>query len=440
MLLGEPGVGKTEIFNGAASFWLAHRDDPAIIPPRLKDMRFLSLQMAKLTAGTGARGDFEKRLIGVLDGVKQSPVPIMLFVDEVHTLIGAGNAAGGLDAANILKPALADAGSGLRCAAATTWGEYKRHIQKDAALERRFMVIPTAEPTFEQAAEMIYALIPDYEAAHGCDYGLDDENHRDVLTRAARLAKKMPGRHLPDCLFDLVDEVGVRNRGRRVAFEDYIAAIADMTGVPRHAVAGDDLDFFLNFESRLGERIVGQEEPKKALAAAVLRHQVGLGNPRQPAGSFLFLGPTGVGKTETGEALADLLFGSSGHIKRFNMTEFSEAHTAARLFGAPPGYVGFEQGGEATEFVRRHPRSVIMLDEIEKANPAVLKSLFAVLDNAYLTDGQGETFDFSNAIIVMSSNATYDQLRKSAIGFQSGAPIAAPPDGTRPARQQEEEL
>ncbi|MEW9552405.1 ATP-dependent Clp protease ATP-binding subunit [Nonomuraea sp. NPDC050783] len=450
-LIGEPGVGKTAIVEG-----IAQRIVNGSVPDTLKDRRVIALDLTGMVAGSKYRGEFEERIKKVIDEVRAHADEIIVFIDEVHTLVGAGSAEGGMDAANILKPALAR--GELHVIAATTIDEYRKNIEKDAALERRFQPILVAEPTVEQTVEILAGLRDAYEAHH--QVRITDE----ALDAAATLsARYVTDRFLPDKAIDLMDQSAARVRLRartpgsdvreleerleslrrdkdqavssddfdrakeltgqidklrpelerarhgrdtvpQVMVEDIAEVVSRRTGIPVTQLTEQERDRLMRLEEHLHERVVGQDEAVTAIAEAVRRARAGLSDPNRPIGSFLFLGPTGVGKTELARALAAALFGGEGHMVRIDMSEFQERHTVSRLIGAPPGYVGYEEAGQLTEAVRRRPHCVVLLDEIEKAHPDVMNILLQMLDDGRLTDGQGRTVDFTNAVVIMTSN------------------------------------
>ncbi|MEU6717139.1 ATP-dependent Clp protease ATP-binding subunit [Nonomuraea sp. NPDC046802] len=450
-LIGEPGVGKTAIVEG-----IAQRIVNGDIPDLLKERRVIALDLTGMVAGTKYRGEFEERIKKVIDEVRAHSDEIIVFIDEVHNLVGAGAAEGAMDAANILKPALAR--GELHVIAATTIDEYRKNIEKDAALERRFQPILVAEPTVEETVEILRGLRDAYEAHHGVR--ITDE----ALDAAANLSDRyVSDRFLPDKAIDLMDQAAARVRLRAhtpgtdvreleerldslrrdkdqaVASEDYDRAkeltvqidkvrpelrrardgrenvppvgvediaevVSRRTGIPVTQLTQQERERLMRLEEHLHQRVIGQDEAVVAIAEAVRRSRAGLSDPNRPVGSFLFLGPTGVGKTELARALAAALFGGEDHMVRIDMSEFQERHTVSRLIGAPPGYVGYEEAGQLTEAVRRRPHCVILLDEIEKAHPDVMNILLQMLDDGRLTDGQGRTVDFTHAIVIMTSN------------------------------------
>ncbi len=409
LLVGEAGVGKTAIAEG-----LAWRIVQGQVPEVLEDGVVYSLDMGALLAGTKYRGDFEQRLKAVIKQIKELPSAI-LFIDEIHTLIGAGAASGGtLDASNLLKPALTS--GQLRCIGATTFTEYRGIFEKDAALSRRFQKIDVVEPSVEQTIEILKGLKSRFEEHHGVKYGAG------ALSAAAELsAKYINDRHLPDKAIDVIDEAGAaqrilpKSRQKKTIgkgeIEDIVSKIAR---VPVHSVSSDDRSKLRNLDRDLRNVVFGQDEAISALAAAIKMSRSGLGKPDKPIGAFLFSGPTGVGKTEVARQLAFVL---GIELVRFDMSEYMERHTVSRLIGAPPGYVGFDQGGLLTEAISKKPHAVLLLDEIEKAHPDVYNVLLQVMDNGTLTDNNGRKADFRNVIVIMTTNAGAEAMQKGAIGF-----------------------
>ncbi|MGW8767319.1 ATP-dependent Clp protease ATP-binding subunit [Streptomyces sp. NPDC055815] len=452
VLIGEPGVGKTAIVEG-----LAQRIVAGEVPDTLKDKRVVSLDLSGMVAGAQYRGQFEERLKKVIEDVQQAEGQIILFIDELHTVVGAGAAGeGAMDAGNMLKPALAR--GELHVVGATTIDEYRKHIEKDAALERRFQPVLIPEPTVEETVQILEGLRDAYEAHHQVRFA------DGALAAAAELSDRyISDRFLPDKAIDLMDQAGARVRLRSggrstevvsredrlaklrrekdqaVAAEDFEKAkevkeqiaeaegelagieerregvvsvtasdIADIvsrrTGIPVSQLTASEKEKLLKLEEEMHARIVGQDEAVTAVSEAVRRNRAGMGDPNRPVGSFLFLGPTGVGKTELAKTLAELLFGAEDRMIRFDMSEFQEKHTVARLVGAPPGYVGYEEAGQLTEKVRRQPYSVVLFDEIEKGHPDVFNTLLQILDDGRLTDGQGRTVDFRHCVVIMTSN------------------------------------
>ncbi len=468
-LIGEPGVGKTAIVEG-----LAHRIVAGEVPETLQGKRLVTLDVGALVAGTKYRGEFEERLKKVIEEIKTSG-NCVLFVDELHTIVGAGAAEGAVDAANILKPALSR--GEVQCIGATTLDEYRKHVEKDAALERRFQPVLVEEPTIEQTLEILRGIKHRYEEHHRLS--ISDE----ALKAAANLsARFITARFLPDKAIDLVDEASSRVRIKRggvplslteikkaleavrrdkeqaIAAQQYeyaaelrdrelhlteklqkmenefqieqvetrptvteedIAVVASMwTGIPVARIAQDESSRLLQMEEALHRRIVGQDEAISIIAKAVRRARAGIKDPRRPIGSFIFLGPTGVGKTELVRALSEFMFGSEDTLIRLDMSEFMERHTVARLVGAPPGYVGYEEGGQLTEAVRRKSYCCILLDEIEKAHPDVFNILLQIFDDGHLTDAKGRRVDFRNSIMVMTSNIGAELIRRdTTLGF-----------------------
>ena len=471
VLIGEPGVGKTAVVEGLAQH-IASGD----VPETLQGKRLLTLDIGSLVAGTKYRGEFEERLKKVVEEVKGAG-NCVLFIDELHMLVGAGAAEGAVDAANILKPSLAR--GELQTIGATTLDDYRKHIERDAALERRFQPIVVEEPSIEETVEILRGIKDRYEEHHKLE--ITD----DALVAAAEMsARYISDRALPDKAIDLIDESASRVRIRRsytppslkeatvglegirkekeqainqqqyeyaadlrdrelkltqriseleedldqqrdrdssdVLAEDIAEVVSMWTGIPLVQIATEESERLLRMEEDLHERIVGQEEPIVALAKAVRRARAGLKDPRRPIGVFMFLGPTGVGKTELARALADFMFGSDENMVRLDMSEFMERHTVARLVGAPPGYVGYDDGGQLTDTVRRKSYCLILLDEIEKAHPEVFNMLLQVFDDGHLTDAKGRQVDFRNTIIIMTSNVGSDLIRReSAIGFST---------------------
>ena len=409
LLVGEAGVGKTAIAEGLA--WRITQDD---VPEVLAKSVVYSLDMGALLAGTKYRGDFEQRLKGVLKQLKDQPNAI-LFIDEIHTLIGAGAASGGtLDASNLLKPAL---GSGaMKCIGATTFNEYRGIFEKDAALSRRFQKVDVVEPSVEQTIEILKGLKSRFEDHHSVKYAIG------ALQAAAELsAKFINDRHLPDKAIDVIDEAGAaqrippKNKQKktitRAEVEDIVAKIAR---IPPASVSSDDRSKLKSLSRDLNSVVFGQEPAIEALAAAIKMARSGLGRPDKPIGSFLFSGPTGVGKTEVARQLAYVL---GIDLIRFDMSEYMERHAVSRLIGAPPGYVGFDQGGLLTEAIAKKPHAVLLMDEIEKAHPDVFNVLLQVMDHGTLTDNNGRKADFRNVIIIMTTNAGAEAMNKATIGF-----------------------
>ncbi|WP_035698522.1 ATP-dependent Clp protease ATP-binding subunit [Glycomyces tenuis] len=466
VLIGEAGVGKTAIVEG-----IAQRIVDGEVPDVLAERRVVQLDLTGVVAGTRYRGDFEERIQKIMDEIREHGDELIIFIDELHTIVTAGASEGAAGAGNILKPALAR--GELHAIGATTLDEYRKHIEQDAALERRFQPILTPEPTVEDTIAILRGLRDRYEAHHQVRF--TDE----ALVAAAELADRyITDRFLPDKAIDLIDQAGARVRlhsrrpdGERreleqrleqltrdkdqaVADEQYeratslrddIAAlreridglgegaqrggfpvvdeegiaeiVARSTGIPASQLTEEEKDRLLRLEEHLHQRIIGQDQAVRAVAEAVRRSRAGLGDPNRPVGSFLFLGPTGVGKTELAKALAEALFGDADRMIRVDMSEYQERHTVSRLIGAPPGYVGYEEAGQLTERVRRQPYSVVLLDEIEKAHPDVFNALLQVLDDGRLTDAQGRTVNFKNTVLIMTSNLGSDLLRSGPVGF-----------------------
>ena len=444
VLIGEPGVGKTAVVEGLAQA-IVHGD----VPETIKDKQIYSLDMGSLVAGSRYRGDFEERLKKVLKEIRTRG-DIILFIDEIHTLVGAGAAEGSIDAAQMLKPMLAR--GELQTIGATTNDEYRKYIEKDAALERRFQPVKVEEPSVDETVEILKGLRDRYEA-----------HHRVIITdaaiqAAAELADRyISDRFLPDKAIDLVDEAGARLRIRRMTAppelreldekiaevrrnkeaaiddqggeSDEIAEVGDQeiaevlamsTGIPVVRLTQTETAKLLKMEDELHKRVIGQDEAVKALAQSIRRTRSGLKDPNRPGGSFIFAGPTGVGKTELAKALAEFLFGDEDALIQLDMSEFSEKHTASRLFGAPPGYVGYDEGGQLTEKVRRKPFSVVLFDEVEKAHPDIFNSLLQILEEGRLTDSQGRKVDFKNTVIIMTTNLGTRDINKGVLtGFQT---------------------
>jgi ATP-dependent Clp protease ATP-binding subunit ClpC len=432
ILLGAPGVGKTAIAEG-----LAQRIHSGDIPELLQDKQVIALDMGSLLAGTRFRGDFEERLKGIVEEVRKSG-SIILFIDEIHTLVGAGSMGGAMDASNLLKPALAR--GELQCLGATTLDEYKQHIERDAALERRFQPVMVGEPTKEQAIEILRGLKATYEDFHQVKYD------QKAIEAAVHLSSRyINDRFLPDKAIDLLDEAGSRTHLRYslqskspaevseesplinpeslipvVDAEEIAQIVAAWTGIPVTQLTETESESLLNLESQLHERIIGQQEAVNAVSRAIRRARVNLKNPNRPIASFIFAGPTGVGKTELTKALAKLLFGSESSMIRLDMSEFMESHTVSKLIGAPPGYIGYNEGGQLTEAVRRQPYRVVLFDEIEKAHPDVFNLLLQLLEDGRLTDSQGRRVDFKNTLIIMTSNIGSKVIEKggNSLGFE----------------------
>jgi ATP-dependent Clp protease ATP-binding subunit ClpA len=413
LLVGEAGVGKTAIAEG-----LARRIIEGDVPDILRRAQVYALDMGALLAGTKYRGDFEQRLKAVLKQLLDNPNAI-LFIDEIHTLIGAGAASGGtLDASNLLKPALSS--GQLKCIGATTYNEFRGVFEKDHALSRRFQKIDVTEPSVEETVSILRGLKSRFEAHHGVKYTAT------ALSAAAELsARYINDRHLPDKAIDVIDEAGAaqrilpRAKQRKVIGKHEIEEIiAKIARIPSHSVSADDRSALKTLERDLKAVVFGQDKAIDALASAIKMARSGLGNPQKPIGNFLFSGPTGVGKTEVARQLAYVM---GIELIRFDMSEYMERHAVSRLIGAPPGYVGFDQGGLLTEAITKHPYSVLLLDEIEKAHPDVFNILLQVMDHGTLTDNNGRRADFRNVVIVMTTNAGAETLTKSTIGFTHAA-------------------
>jgi len=409
LLVGEAGVGKTAIAEGLA--WRITEGD---VPEVLAESIVYSLDMGALLAGTKYRGDFEQRLKAVLKQLKDQPHAI-LFIDEIHTLIGAGAASGGtLDASNLLKPALSS--GAMKCIGATTFNEYRGIFEKDAALSRRFQKIDVVEPSVEQTVEILKGLKSRFEEHHSVKYALG------ALQAAAELsAKYINDRHLPDKAIDVIDEAGAAQRilpkskqKKTITRNEVEEIVAKIARIPPASVSSDDRSKLKSLDRDLNSVVFGQEPAIEALAAAIKMARSGLGKPDKPIGSFLFSGPTGVGKTEVAKQLAYIL---GIELIRFDMSEYMERHAVSRLIGAPPGYVGFDQGGLLTEAVTKKPHAVLLLDEIEKAHPDVFNVLLQVMDHGSLTDNNGRKADFRNIIIIMTTNAGAETMNKATIGF-----------------------
>ncbi len=470
-LIGEPGVGKTAVVEG-----LAEKIISGDVPDNIKNKRVVSLDISSMIAGTKYRGEFEERLTQAINEIKSNK-NIILFIDELHNIVGAGAAEGAIDAANILKPSLAR--GELQAVGATTTEEYRRYIEKDAALERRFQPVTVEEPSKEETVEILKGLRIKYEQHHGLK--ISDE----ALKAAAELsAVYLPERFLPDKAIDLIDEASSKvrmhsssksgelqqlearleasieekktavndqnyeqaallrdeqddirqriaiqrglsersenNNGIVVGENDIAEVLSEWTHIPVTKLTEDESEKLLRLEAELSKRVVGQTEAIKAVSRAIRRSRVGLKNPQKPIGTFIFLGPTGVGKTELSKALAEAVFGTEEAIIRVDMSEYMEKHTVAKLIGSPPGYVGYDEGGQLTEKIRRKPYSVILFDELEKAHPDVINILLQLLDDGRLTDAHGKTVDFKNTLIIMTSNLGADKLKKqSVMGFSA---------------------
>lgn len=455
VLIGEPGVGKTAIVEG-----LAQKIVEGQVPETLRGKRVVSLDIPAVLAGTSHRGQFEERLKKIIEEVVKAAGHVILFVDELHTVVGAGAAEGAIDAANMLKPALAR--GELQMVGATTLDEYRKYIEKDGALERRFQPIVVSEPSVLETIEILKGLKGQYEKHH--QVTISDE----AITVSAELSNRyINDRFLPDKAIDLIDEASAQVRLSavkepqnlkqveeeiqrmkdsknleklaelnkvkndltelwmktkleeipEVGKENILHVISRITGIPLEELSVEEKERLMKLEEKLHERIVNQDEAVKTVASAIRRARAGLKDPKRPIGTFLFLGPTGVGKTELSKALAEVLYGSDDLIVRIDMSEYMEKHTVSKMIGSPPGYVGFDEGGQLTETVRRKPFSVILLDEIEKAHPDVFNSLLQVMEDGRLTDSHGRTVDFKNTIIIMTSNIGSETIYQSAIGF-----------------------
>ena len=406
LFVGDPGVGKTALAEG-----LALKIAKGEVPDKFKDVEIYALDMGALVAGTKFRGDFEARLKGIINELKKKGSKAILFIDEIHTIIGAGATSGGtLDASNILKPVLAS--GEIRCIGSTTYEEYKNVFEKDRALSRRFQKIEIYEPTLEESVAILEGLKPYYEDFHKVKYT------KSAIRAAVELtAKYLPERYLPDKAIDVLDESGAYyslNGKRFITKKEVEVIVAKMARIPPQKLEGSDREKLKNLEKELLEVIFGQDEAVKIVAQAIKRARAGLKEDDKPIGSFLFVGPTGVGKTELAKQLARIL---GIHFIRFDMSEYMEQHAVARLIGAPPGYIGFDQGGLLTDSIRKHPYSVLLLDEIEKAHPDIFNVLLQVMDYATLTDNTGRKADFRNVIIIMTSNVGAREMVSNKIGF-----------------------
>ena len=406
VLVGEPGVGKTAIVEG-----LAQRIVAGNVPAALRNKRVLSLTLGPLVAGTKYRGEFESRVKKILDEVKRSARDIILFIDELHTLVGAGAAEGSLDLSSMIKPELAR--GELQCIGATTFDEYRKYIESDAALERRFQPVMVEEPTIEQTVAILRGLRSGYARHHNVSI---DESA--IEAAAALSARYIADRFLPDKAIDLMDEaaasVALRNRDAggsyHVTAQDVAAVVTKWTGIPQSTLSESQANQLLSLEDVLSKRVIGQRRAIESVAQAIRRARAGLHDPRKPLGSFLFAGPSGVGKTELAKALAEALFGSEAALVRIDLSEFTEAHTVSRLLGAPPGYQGHDEPGQLTEPVRRRPYCVVLFDELEKAHPDVAAILLQILDDGRVTDAKGRTVDFRHALIVLTTNLPEDEM------------------------------
>ena len=411
VLIGQPGVGKSAIVEGLAQRIVAHECIEA-----LWDKRILSLDMAAVVAGTKYRGQFEERLKNIVSELEDNG-EIIIFIDEIHTIIGAGGQAGALDAANMLKPALSR--GRIQCIGATTIDEFRKTIEKDGALERRFHKIIVDEPTPEETLRILRHLKATYERYHGVKYT------DDALEECVSLTRRYVGsRSFPDKAVDAMDEAGAKvmnstSEGDKCVTREVVAqVVSTMTGIPLSRLSAQECVSLRGLDERLRQVVIGQDEAVTKVVRAIQRSRVGLKDPNRPIATFLFVGPTGVGKTYLTKSLAATLFGSEDCLIRIDMSEYGEKHTVSRMVGAPPGYVGYEEGGQLTERVRRKPYSVVLLDEIEKAHPDVYNTLLQVMDEGRLTDGNGVTVDFRNTVIIMTSNCgTRQALETSAVGY-----------------------
>ncbi|MGC9386040.1 MAG: AAA family ATPase, partial [Hydrogenovibrio sp.] len=409
LLVGEPGVGKTAVAEG-----LAHKIVSGEVPEQLLDAEVFSLDMGALLAGTRYRGDFEKRFKGLLKALEEKPHAI-LFIDEIHTIIGAGAVQGGaMDASNLMKPALSS--GKLRCIGATTYEEYRGIFEKDRALARRFQKIDVREPTHQETFDILKGLKSQFESHHNVKYTLP------ALRMAVDLsARYITDRHLPDKAIDVIDEAGAKQalmpkskRRKQISVAEIQQIVANIARIPVSQITQKEKDKLSSLESSLQRVVFGQDEAIHKVVASIKLARSGLNEPNRPTASFLFAGPTGVGKTELTQQLAKHL---GIELLRYDMSEYMEAHSVSRLIGAPPGYVGFDQGGLLTEAVNKHPHSVVLLDEIEKAHPDVFNLLLQVMDNGTLTDNNGRKADFRNVILIMTSNVGAEAASRASIGF-----------------------
>lgn len=426
ILIGEPGVGKSAIVEGLAQKAITNE------LPAIHGKRIIALDMAAVVAGTTYRGQFEERMQHIIKELRAHK-EVIVFIDEIHTIIGAGNSSGSLDAAGILKPALSR--GEIQCIGATTTGEYAKSIEKDGALERRFQKVPVAAPNADQTLVILQQLRPYYQDFHHVEYT------DGAVEACVKLADRyLSDRSFPDKAIDVLDEAGAAHSGDAIALpnplpvidEDDIAQVVSMiSGVPVSRVATAESQRLLHMDQVLKERIIGQDEAIDKVVRAIRRSRLGLADPNRPIGSFFFLGPTGVGKTYLAQSLAEEMFGSKDALIRFDMSEYGEQHTASLLVGAPPGYVGHEDGGRLTEAVRRHPYSIILFDEIEKAHPSIYNVLLQLLDEGRMTDRQGSTIDFRNTIIIMTSNVGTRQVAEygNGVGFEATTPDTRATEG-----------
>jgi len=404
VLVGEPGVGKTAIVEG-----LAQRIASGDVPAALKNKKVLALALGPLVAGTKYRGEFEGRVKKILDEVKRSARDVVLFIDELHTLVGAGAAEGSLDLSSMIKPELAR--GELQCIGATTFDEYRKYVEADAALERRFQPVMVEEPTVEQTIGILRGLRPKYGAHHNVE--ITDEA---IVAAATLSARYIADRFLPDKAIDVLDEaaakaaIGSTGTRPQLTAENIATVISSATGIPVSTLTEAQRAGLLALEAELEERVIGQSEAVRVVAEAVRRARAGLKDPRKPVGGFLFIGPSGVGKTELARTLAHSLFGTDDALIRLDLSEYTESHTVSRLLGAPPGYAGHDEPGQLTEAVRRRPYSVILFDEIEKAHPDVAAILLQILDDGRVTDAKGRSIDFRHALLVMTSNLEPDEV------------------------------